>query len=131
MRRHLRKYSRRIDFQAGDHVFHQGEPPDGAYFLARGRVDVLIDLHGTERKLRIQSLTSGAIFGELGLIDARPRSATIVATQPTTCYWMDTASFERLRREQPGVTVSLISDIALIFAERLRANAAMLAEMEK
>jgi CRP-like cAMP-binding protein len=92
---------------------------------------VLIDLHGTERKLKIQSLTSGAIFGELGLIDERPRSATIVATEPTTCYWMDAASFERLRQEEPAATVSLIADIALVFAERLRANAAMLAEMEK
>lgn len=131
LRRQLRRYCRRMTYQAGDQVFHQGAQPDGAYFLARGRVDVLIDLHGTERKLRIQSLTSGAIFGELGLIDARPRSASIVATEPTTCYWMDATGFERLRQEQPAATVSLISDIALIFAERLRANAAMLAEMEK
>ena len=131
LRRQLRNYCRRVDYQAGDQVFHQGTQPDGAYFLARGRVDVLIDLHGTERKLKIQSLTSGAIFGELGLIDERPRSATIVATEPTTCYWMDAANFERLRQELPAATVSLIADIALVFAERLRANAAMLAEMEK
>lgn len=94
------------------------------------RVDVLIDLPGTERKRRVQSLTSGSIFGEMALIDLRPRSASIVAAESTVCYWVSSENFERLKREQADVAFALLADVAIIFAQRLRATNTMLAAME-
>lgn len=130
MRRRLRGYYRRMDYAAGDEVFAQGALPNGVFFVASGRVDVLIDLPGTDRKLKVQSLTAGSVFGEMALIDPKPRSAAIVAAEASICYWMSAANFELLKREQADIAVAVVTDVAMIFAERLRATNTMLAEME-
>lgn len=130
MLRRLRGYWTRIACVPGDVVFSQGSPPDGAFLVSSGRIDVLIDIPGTERKRKMQSLSTGAVFGEMALIDLKQRSASIVAVEPTTCYWMSSDNFERLKREQTEIAFKLITDLAMIFAERLRATNTMLAEME-
>jgi MFS superfamily sulfate permease-like transporter len=128
--RRLRGYWSRVTFAAGDVVFSQGSPPDGMFLVASGCVKVLIDIPGTDRKRKVQSLTVGSVFGEMALIDPKQRSASIIAAEPTTCYWMTSESFERLKREQTDIAFRLITDVAMIFAERLRATNTMLAEME-
>jgi CRP-like cAMP-binding protein len=95
-----------------------------------GRADVLIDISDTNRKRRVRSLTRGAVFGELALTDHKPRSASIVAVEPMSCYWISSAEFARLTNEQPDLAVDLLSVVATILAERLRGMTSMLAEME-
>jgi glutaminase len=128
--RRLRGFYRQIAYAIGAVVFSQGALPDGVFFIASGRVEVLIDIPRTERKRKVQSLSAGSIFGEMALIDPKRRSATVIAVEPTTCYWMSTADFERLKLEQPEIAFKLIADVAMIFAERLRATNTMLAEIE-
>ncbi len=128
--RRLRGYWQRLDYRGGEPVFTQGAAPDGVYFIASGRADVLIDIPGTDRKRRVRSLSRGAVFGELALTDHKPRSASIVAMAPTSCYWISSEEFERLTREQPDLALDLLSVVTVIFAERLRGVTAMLAEME-
>jgi len=130
MLRRLRGSLTRATYKPGDVVFLQGSAPDGAFFVASGRVEVMIDLPGTERKRKVQSLTSGSVFGEMALIDPHPRSASIIAVQPTRCYYMSSASFERLKHEQSDIAFALLAAAAMIFSERLRATNTMLAEME-
>jgi CRP-like cAMP-binding protein len=130
MRRRLLGYLSRISYSAGETVFLQDSAPDGAYFVVCGRLDVLINVPGTERKRRMQTLTAGSVVGEMALLDARPRSASIVAVEPTTCYWMSSRNFARLKQEQNEIALALLSDVAMIFAERLRATTSMLAEMD-
>jgi SulP family sulfate permease len=126
----LRKNLTRAEYRPHEVVFHQGSAPDGAYFVASGRVDVIIDLPGTERKRRVQSLSAGSIFGEMALIDPQPRSASIVASAPAVCYHLGAEGFDLLKREQPDIAFALLNAAALIFAERLRATNRMLAELE-
>ncbi len=128
--RRLRRYWSRAAFRSGDVVFSQRDASDGVFFVAAGRCDVLIDIPGTERKRKIQSLAAGSVFGEMALIDPQPRSASIVATEVTTCYWIPSARFGQLKAEQPDIAFELIAAIAMIFADRLRATNTMLAEME-
>jgi SulP family sulfate permease len=130
MLRRLRGCLIRAAYQPGDVIFLQGSAPDGAFFVASGRVEVMINLPGTERKRKVQSLTSGSIFGEMALIDPNPRSASIVAVEPTVCYYMSSANFGRLKREQSDVAFALLTAAATIFAERLRATNMMVAELE-
>jgi SulP family sulfate permease len=130
MRRRLLGYLSRISYAAGEIVFIQDSQPDGAYFVVGGRLEVLINVPGTERKRKMQTLTAGSVFGEMALLDARPRSASIVTVEPTTCYWMSSAKFARLKQEQSDIALALLSDVAMIFSERLRATTSLLAEMD-
>ena len=126
----LRGYYRPVNFARGEVLFVQGSSPNGAYFVAAGRVDVLIDIPGTGRKRRVRSLSKGAVFGEMGLLDHRPRSASIVAIEPTRCYWIAAADFERLTTQHPDIAFKLMTAVSITFAERLRAITTTLAESD-
>ncbi len=128
--RRLRNYWTRMSYMPGEVIFTQGSHPDGVFFIASGRVEVLIDLPDTDRKRKVQSLTPGSIFGEMALLDRQPRSASIVTTDHTTCYWMSSDNFERLKVEQAPIAMALLTNVAMIFIQRLRATNTMLAEME-
>jgi len=130
MLRRLRNYWQRVSYVAGDQIFAQGRDPDGAYLVAGGRVDVMLSVPGSEYKRKLHSLTSGAVFGEMALIDDTPRSTGIVAAELTTCYWISSASFQRLKVEQPDVALAVLANVAMLFVERLRATDTMLADME-
>jgi MFS superfamily sulfate permease-like transporter len=114
----------------GEAFFAQGEPADSIYFIASGAVDIVMDLPGTERKLRLQSLTRGAVFGEMAIITPSPRSAAVIAQQPTRCYRLDAETFARLKDSDPKLAFCLLSNIADLFAQRLRVTNTILAELE-
>lgn len=130
MLRRLRNYWKRIAFAPGDVVFAQDSPADGVYFVAAGRVDMLVSATGSAYQRKLQSLTSGAVFGEMALIDSVPRSSSIVAVEPTICYWVSAANFGRLKVEQTDVALALLANVAMIFVERLRVTNTMLVDME-
>lgn len=127
----LRSVMSRHALAAGQSVFRQGDPPDSVYFLAAGRVEVVIDLAGTDRKLRVQTLTGGSIFGEMAVLDPKPRSASVEVRAPAVVYRLAAEDFEALKHAAPDLAFRLLENIALIFAERLRATNLLLAELER
>ncbi len=126
----LKSHVARLSFEPGTTVFAQGDAPTAAFLLVAGRVDVLLDLPGTERKLKVQSLGPGAIFGEMALLAPQPRSATVVAQERSVCYALDAQAMERLKRDHSSIAFALLGNVAVIFAERLRATNNMLSEMD-
>src|SRR4029079_14268594 len=65
----------RRSFNEGETIFTAGDASDCAYLIVVGSVRVL--LPNGQTKL----LGRGELFGEMGLIDSRPRSATVVAAE--------------------------------------------------
>lgn len=129
-RRALRPYLTRARALPGEVVFAQGDPPDSIYFLAAGRVEVTIALPDTDRRMRIQTLADGAVFGEMAVIDPQPRSATVGAITPSVLYRLSAQDFARLKTERPDLAFRLLENVALIFAERLRASNVLVAQLE-
>lgn len=60
-------------FREGETIFREGDISDRAFQVVAGSVNV--HLPGG----RVKNLGPGEIFGEMGLLDARPRSATVTA----------------------------------------------------
>jgi CRP/FNR family cyclic AMP-dependent transcriptional regulator len=69
----------RLTYKAGDIVFRAGDQSDCAFMIVVGTVEAQLP-DGRHKRLG-----PGEIFGEMGLIDRRPRSATIVALDYTVC----------------------------------------------
>ena len=130
MLRRLRNYWSRVTYAPGEVVFAQDSDSNGVFFVVSGRVDVMISVPGTEHKRKLQSLTAGAVFGEMALIDAMPRAHGIVAVEPTTCYWVSSANFSKLKGEQSDIALAMLANVAMLFVERLRATDTMLADLE-
>jgi putative peptide zinc metalloprotease protein len=83
-------------FPAGKSVFRQGDRPDAFYVVRQGVLHVVEeDLDsGKERVLR--TLGRGESFGELGLVDGAPRTATVRAVVDAELFGVDEATFDRL-----------------------------------
>lgn len=72
----LRKYDR------GDVVCRKDEMPDGLYLLVSGQLQAL-EITADGREVGLNLIRPGAFFGELSVIDDLPRSAHIVAIEPS------------------------------------------------
>ena len=91
-------------FEPNDVIFHEGEDSQAAYWISSGRVGVTVKTEHGQKMLA--QLGPGQLFGEMGLIDDLPRSATARALEPTELEVIDEDTFddvvlgrpERLRR---------------------------------
>ena len=118
-------------YRAGDKVFAQGDPADCAFFLVRGRMNVQIDIPGMSRKKRVSTLTDGTIFGEMGLIDGAPRSASVTASRDCICYSIDADNYTKLQAHRPDLVVKLLNNVSRQFSTRLRVANTMIAELDQ
>lgn len=102
----FRNDPRTVDVRAGAPLFRQGDPADLMYVLITGQARILIG--GRE----VESLTAGAIVGELALIDQEPRSATVEAVTDCQFVCVDEKRFKFLVTETPGFAVGVMKTMA-------------------
>ena len=127
----LGHYARRLRYRSGDTVFSQGDDANCAYFLVRGRMNVLIDVPGARRKKRVSTLTDGSIFGEMGLLDGAPRSASVTASRDSVCYAIDAELYADLQAQNPDLVATLLGNVSRQFSSRLRVANIMIAELDQ
>ena len=72
-----------VEFKAGETIIAEGEAGETAFLVISGSVDVSISSAGNAKS--IGTLAAGDVFGEMSLIDAGPRSATVKAVTDTQC----------------------------------------------
>ncbi len=98
---------RECQFEAGEVIFHQGDPGSTCHVVVEGRVRVLvISEDGSELAVRI--LGAGELMGEMALFEERPRSASVEALERTkTLMWHREALLHCLR-ESPALALGLL-----------------------
>src|ERR687888_532489 len=65
-------------------IVRQGDTGLGLYVVAAGRVEVRDERPGRVARV-LNTLGPGEYFGEMALLDDYPRSATVIAREPTEC----------------------------------------------
>jgi predicted acylesterase/phospholipase RssA/CRP-like cAMP-binding protein len=85
---------------AGELLYQEGAPVDGAYFVLIGRLSASSSGHSA----RVE-LGRGDVVGELGLIDPATRSATVRAVRDSTLAVLRTDAFEALAMSSPELTL--------------------------
>lgn len=89
-------------FNAGDTIFTEGSSADRAYIIESGYVEIFVG--SGEDSLQLSVLGPGDIFGEMGIIDASPRSASAKAMGPCRCIVVSAAQVaERIESSSPMV----------------------------
>jgi len=86
-------------FKKGEVVFHEGNPSDYAYIIGSGSIEILEKTLGGQKILGV--LNDNEIFGEMGLIDGLPRSATARAREETVVYTLTPETFDSLVHKNP------------------------------
>jgi CRP/FNR family cyclic AMP-dependent transcriptional regulator len=87
-------------------IARQGDIGTGFYVIVSGSVAVVRD------GATIAQLGPGDFFGELSVLDGRPRVAQVVSTEPTTCLALATWDFEAIVQEQPSVALAVMRELA-------------------
>jgi CRP-like cAMP-binding protein len=126
----LSRYLNREQYNKGKEIFRQGDKGDALFFITQGLADITIDLPGTARKKRLQTLSSGTFFGEMALLDGKPRSANVVARDNLVCYRLTLENFNQLQKDNPKISITLLTNISRTIATRLRLTNDMILELE-
>jgi CRP-like cAMP-binding protein len=97
----LAKNSEEMVVESGTAVVSEGEPADALYVLVDGRVDV--SAHGERARTdkHIRYMKAPSFFGEIGLLQGVPRTATVIATEPTRLWRISGDDFIAALTETP------------------------------
>jgi CRP-like cAMP-binding protein len=89
-------------FAPGHVVARQGDVGTGLFIIESGAVRVVRDGE------TLATLGPGDFFGELSVIDGKPRNAQVIADGPTVCLALATWDFEAVVHEQPAVALAIL-----------------------
>ena len=106
---------------AGSVLFRKGEQGGAMYLIEGGRVRIHIkDRDGEE--VTLAELAAGDFFGEMSILDGKPRSATATVAEDARLAVLSRRHFHDFLRRSPEVSLSMMAAIA----ERLRQTDEML-----
>ena len=104
--REIAKIGTRHEVSAGWKLTSEGSPGVQSFLLIEGKADCAV------RGVTVAALGPGDFFGELSLIDGRPRSATITAVTPLTVTVLNVYEFHHLLRAAPSIALKLLATLA-------------------
>ena len=102
-------------------IFHEGDPADSIFLVVGGRVKV-VTTSSDGKEFILSVLGAGQVFGEMGLLEAAPRSASVVSITEVELLVIKRDDFDHLLTLSPGISRKLMA----ILSRRLRrANSKM------
>ena len=101
-------------YPAGAVIVRQGDTAMSFYVVMSGAVRV--ERQSAAGPVEVGGVGAGGFFGELGLIDDVPRSATVVAIEPTECALLAKWDFQTELRDDPDIALALLP----VLTERIR-----------
>ena len=113
----LSRYGTYQEAPAGAEILHQDDLDSSLLILHSGRAEV--SAYADEP---IYRLSPGMIFGEVALLDEKPRSATVRAVEDCTLIVLAAEGVHRLIEESPALGVALLRNLAKLLCTRIRAG---------
>jgi CRP/FNR family transcriptional regulator, cyclic AMP receptor protein len=95
-----------VEFPKDAVIARQGDVGTGFFLVASGSVRVVRDGE------TIAKIGPGDFFGELSVLDGRPRVAQVIADEPTVCLALASWDFEAVIKEQPAVALGILRGLA-------------------
>lgn len=96
--------------KAGQVILKEGEESTDAYIILKGEVDVI------KNNKVIATLKENSLFGEIGLVDQRPRTATCVAKTGCTLGTVTRENYTKLLEHRPTAVLPILR----LVADRMR-----------
>ncbi len=82
-----------------------GDEPRGIFFIERGQVTVQITLDDGE-VVRLSTMGSGTVIGEIGAYLGNPASATVVTDMPCIVYYLSLDSLKEMEKNDPSIAAA-------------------------
>jgi CRP-like cAMP-binding protein len=104
----LARHAEPVRLPAESVLFREGDQGDAFFVVLEGTAEV----RRGKADRRVNSLGPGAYFGEMALLDAAPRSATVVAATELELAVLGARIFRTLLRELPTISERLLAALA-------------------
>lgn len=104
------------NYKKGDIIFQQNTYGTELYEVYIGEVGIYLKYGEPGEKL-LTKLGPERYFGEMGLVEARPRSATAVALEPCTLAVVSSDTFSTYIRERPDKVLEIMSSLSIRLRE--------------
>jgi signal transduction histidine kinase len=111
----LRKIAAERSFSAGQQIFKEGDSGDGIYVVKEGAVEISVAMSQNDRRT-FAKLGPGDIFGEMAVLELKPRSATATASGETQVYFIPRDGLLLMLGGSPALSLELLREIS----QRLR-----------
>jgi signal transduction histidine kinase len=95
----------------GSIVFLEGSAPDKFYIVVSGAVEVWKDYNKSNAEM-LAVHGPGHLFGEMALIDDKPRSASIVVGAPSILLHVRRNDFQKIIKENASIGLSIMRSIS-------------------
>jgi CRP/FNR family transcriptional regulator, cyclic AMP receptor protein len=100
----IARIGQRITFDAGQTIVEKGSVGGGLFVILSGTASV--DVGGRQHTLK-----AGDFFGEMALISARPRMATVVASDRVEAMTLEAMYFKPFLIKNPSVAVAVLEGV--------------------
>ena len=112
-------------FQPGEVIFRENDESGSAYIIEKGLVEVTRQVEGQD--VHLARLGEKEIFGEMSIIEERPRCATVKAIEETVVQEIPRSHFAQSLQSDPEVALTLLRALF----ERLREANSTIMELQK
>jgi CRP/FNR family cyclic AMP-dependent transcriptional regulator len=102
----LAKWTTTRSYQPGQVIVSEGQTGLGLYVIQTGKVQ--ISLHSAHGELDLRTMGPGESFGEISLLDDRPRSATVTAVESTSAVLLDKSQFLAELHSHPEMALTML-----------------------
>jgi len=102
---------------SGEIIMRKGEASQSLFFLVQGQISVSSLLN--DRKVRLSTFRTGAVFGELGLISGKSRTTEVIADTNVILLELTLAAFEQISSQQPLLSLKLSRNFLIELSSRL------------
>lgn len=109
--RKIQQVCHQIEYNSGDIIFEEGSQADRFYIVADGAVEVWKDYKLPDKDL-LALHEQGHLFGEMALIDELPRSATVLAKEPTRLFYIGRDDFHTIIRDNSKIAISILKSVS-------------------
>ena len=103
---------RRREFPPKAVIVREGTTDQSAFLVLSGRVAVRRKDPDSGIEFLLAELGEGEMFGEMALLTRKPRTASVVALDATTCGVIEQADFDVLLQEHPAAVRSILASLA-------------------
>jgi len=99
-----------VEQAPGEYVFREGELGTEMYIIHEGQVEILNRVGDEERLLAV--LEKGDFFGEMALLEDRPRAASARALTATRLLQINGSTFDQMLRDNPEIAVRMMRKLS-------------------
>jgi MFS superfamily sulfate permease-like transporter len=112
-------HTRRAVYPRGKEIFREGDPGEELFIIVSGSASAYLRQQDG-CAIRLATFAPGTLFGELAILDAGPRSATVTADEEVVCHVLSGKEFAALSDSAPVIAIKLLAGLGRELSARLR-----------